>query len=137
MDKQALLEQVYEESFNDELEKISDEVKIPEGGLKPGLLINDLTRLMTDEDAKRVKKNKNVFLRSGPGLIPGALVGAVTGNTLHSLLSKSYKLKRPYGAIAGGALLPLIAMIGSKAGLYDKQALSAAKKMVQDTKKEK
>ena len=117
-----MFEEIYQDAFEDELEKIAGKVKIPEGGLKPGLLVNDLTQLMTPEDAVKVKKNVNVFKRTGPGLLPTALVGAAAA-------APWFRLK---GALAGGVLLPALTYYLSRTGKYDKSALEAAKKLVEE-----
>ena len=143
MNKQAFLKETYDSAFKDELEKIADEVRIPEGGIKPGLLINDLTQLMTPEDAKIVKEKKNVFMRSGPGLIPMSLVGAFTGaNITHTVdlmkgrPSKGIGYIKSKPALIGAAALPALAYSLARLGVYDKSSLKNARKLVSEVTSE-
>ena len=142
MNKKEFLEETYNSAFEDEFNKLAGEVKIPEGGLRPGLF-NDLTQVMTPEDAKRVKEKKNVFMRSGPGpdLLTGSLVGAFTGGNIQNFYdmlkgreSKSFKYLKSKPALIGAATLPALMYSLSRFGVYDKQALKAAKKLVEETK---
>src|SRR5215204_283200 len=54
-------------------------VVIPPGGIKPGIFMNDLTQLMTDEDAALVRQHLPWHQRSGPGLLPVGLIGCLVG----------------------------------------------------------
>jgi hypothetical protein len=128
-------------------EKRASNVSIPEGGLRPGLLMNDLTQVMTPEDAQLVRDRLPFYERSGPGILPAAAIGAATGGLLgHSTgelvdLVKDMKTSTPsyatgkkllpVGAVAGGLLFPAINYYGSKSGKYDQQALEAARDAIQ------
>jgi len=145
MNKQAYLENVYNSAFNDEFKKIAGEVKIPEGGLRMGLIASDLTKLMTPEDAKRVKKKKSVFWFS-PGLLPSAAIGAMSGGSIHWGLSDLRRMIKnrpmsnsilPYkakGAIIGAIGLPTLLYGLTRSGISNKQALKYAKKLVDETR---
>jgi len=141
MNKKAYLEETYRSAFEDELEKLSGEVKIPEGGLRPGLLIKDLTQVMTPEDASRIKKERNVFMRSGPGLIPGAVVGAFTGGNIANFYdiikgreTKGFKYLKSKPALIGAVAIPSLMYGLSRMGAYDKQTLKAAKKLIEKSR---
>ena len=109
------------------IKKTAGEVKIPEGGLRPGFLINDLTQLMTLEDSKKVKEKKGVFSRSGPGIGIMGLVGAATGSAIGGMHGSRLK-----GALIGGALMPSLLYGLTRSGKYDMQALKAAEKLVEE-----
>jgi len=139
MNKQAFLEETYNSAFEDELEKISGEVKIPKGGLKPGLLINDMTQVMTPEDAKMIKEKKNVFMRSGPGILPSSLSGYFAGGSIANLVdifkgkpSKGFKYLKSKPALAGALALPTLLYSLSRLGAYDKGVLRNAKKLIDE-----
>jgi hypothetical protein len=108
-------------------EKRASDVSIPEGGLRPGLLMNDLTQVMTPEDAQLVRDRLPFYERSGPGLLPVAAIGAGSG----ALLGHSR------GAVAGGLLLPAIAYYGSASGKYDQQALQAARAAIEKAREKR
>jgi len=125
------------------IEKKAAQVKIPEGGLRLGLLTNDLTQVMTAEDAKKVKENLSVLKRSGPGVLPMAATGAISGGLLHAAISDLINPTQKYvpmklkGAIAGAALLGGVPYVLSRMGLYDKQALGSAKKLIDKSMEKK
>lgn len=106
-------------------------VKIPPGGLKPGFWKNDLTQLMTEEDAELVRKHLPFHKRSGPGLFPmficGAILGACFGFYVHHII---------LGLLIGGAILSLLSFLASTSGRFDKQALKAARQAVEKVRRE-
>jgi len=137
MNKQSALQQIREEAFWDEMEKVAGDVQIPSGGLRSGWFGNDLTQTMNEEDAKKVKSKFNFFQRTGPGIVPSSVVGAISGGAIHGV-ARAIKTRSmshsPYGlrgALIGAAVGPAWNIIATKAGLYDKQALKAAKKLVE------
>jgi hypothetical protein len=125
--------------FADELEKLAEAepiVRIPEGGLRPGLLMNDLTQVMTPEDAALVRKNLPFYQRSGPGLLPTAIAGASGGYSLGYLagneLLPAARRKLSLGtAGALGSVFPLVNYLAAKTGRAEKQALNAAKTAIE------
>src|SRR5271157_5398565 len=126
-------------SFYNELNKLADEVQIPKGGLKSGLLMNDLTQLMSTKDAERIKSKLPFYKRSGPGIIPSAIGGAIGGSSIHGLIRELIKKGPKHGptpglkgAIIGGISAPVLNYITMKSGLYNKQALKAANKLVKE-----
>jgi len=132
-----ILQSIYENAFKDEMNKIAAEVAIPPGGLKPGLWMNDITQVMTDEDAKKVKEKYPWYKRSGPGLIPASVVGAFgasgLANVAKAIKLRSWNVRTPplnKAAIVGAIALPLIGGAATRLGLYDKSTLSSAKKLV-------
>ena len=126
-------------AFNNELNKIADEVQIPKGGLKSGLLMNDLTQLMSTKDSERIKSKLPFYKRSGPGIIPSTIFGAIGGSSIHGIIRELIKKGPKYGptpglkgAIIGGISAPVLNYITMKSGLYNKQALKAANKLVKE-----
>jgi hypothetical protein len=127
-------------------EKRASDVSIPEKGLRPGLLMNDLAQVMTPEDAQLVREKLPFYERSGPGLLPLSVIGASSGALLgHSLgeaidLTKDMKTGtpayvtgkklRPVGAVVGGALFPAAAYLATTSGKYDQQTLQAAREAI-------
>lgn len=114
-------------AFYDELEKIAkDRVNIPKGGLKSGLLMNDITQVMTDEDARKVRDGLPFYKRSGPGLLPMSAIAAMSGASFGYSLGTPIKKSLIRYAVPAAVILPLLGYILTKSGKYDKQALSAA-----------
>ena len=117
------------------IEKLAGEVKIPKGGLKPGLMYNDLTQVMTKKDAEKVRKKYDISKRSGPGLLrysaAGGTFGAAIVPMVKSLISgKSTAATGIKGAIAGAILAPLIVGGLTRFGAYDEEAIKSAKQLV-------
>ena len=125
-------------------------VSIPHGGLRLGLFGNDLTQVMTKEDAEFVKKHVPYFKRTGPGLLPTAAIGAVIGankdniaNFLESFsesgsLEKAIKIPIKFssrGAVLGGIGIPAIAYALTRMGKYNKQTLKNAPILIDKAKK--
>lgn len=115
------------------------EPKIPQGGLRPGLWTNDITQTLSPDDAARVKEKLPFYQRSGPGLVPASVMGAILGghstpflvNEVRDLLGKKPLIGRKgkiIGAAAGATLTPALIYALTRSGAYDKQALKAAKK---------
>ena len=104
-------------------------LRVPDGGLKVGLLHNDLTQLMTDEDARLVRTKLAVRERSGPGLLMFALVGLAVGAMWGAIAADATTLL--IGGLVGGLLLPLANYSATRMGLYDRRALQAAEKVIQ------
>jgi hypothetical protein len=127
-------------------EKRASDVSIPEKGLRPGLLMNDLTQVMTPEDAQLVREKLPLYERSGLGLLPlsviGAASGALLGNSLGEAIDLTKDMKtgtpayvtgkklRPVGAVIGGALFPAAAYLATTSGKYDQQTLQAAREAI-------
>jgi hypothetical protein len=127
-------------------EKRASDVSIPEKGLRPGLLMNDLTQVMTPEDAQLVREKLPFYERSGPGLLPLSVIGASSGALLGDSLGEAIDLTkgmktgtpayvtgkklRPVGAVIGGALFPAAAYLATTSGKYDQQALQAAREAI-------
>ena len=143
-DQQAL--QAAREAINKAREKRASDVSIPEKGLRPGLLMNDLTQVMTPEDAQLVREKLPFYERSGPGLLPLSVIGASSGALLGDSLGEAIDLTkgmktgtpayvtgkklRPVGAVIGGALFPAAAYLATTSGKYDQQALQAAREAI-------
>lgn len=85
-------------AFVEGYQKRAAEVGIPLEGLRTGLFGNDLTQVMTPEDAELVRNNINYFQRTSPGVIPSAVSGGVLGNLMSGLT-------RPFGPTSGRAKL--------------------------------
>ena len=58
------------------------DVRIPDGGFKPGFFYNDFTQFMTPEDAKLVREHLFFFTRSSPGIFFVAIMGILIGISL-------------------------------------------------------
>ena len=120
--------------------KKASSIKIPKGGLKPGLLMNDLTQTMNSEDAKKVKKNLPFYRRSGPGILPQAAIGALGASSMKNLyhLAKGQEHKfrtiQPKAAAIGAVAQPALWYALMRAGAYDKQALKASKRAIERSK---
>lgn len=112
-------------------------VAIPEGGLKPGLLINDITQVMTPEDAVLVKEKLPWYKRTGPGLLPSSAIGAMGGSALITL-AKAIKNRGMFGVpqvsvpglAVGAVAMPSILYALSRLGRYDRRTLDTARKLV-------
>lgn len=122
--------------------KLAEErVSIPEGGLSLGLLANDLTQVMSPADAAMVREKLPWYRRTGPGIVPMTLVGAAVGTNLPELAStiRHWSLDAPkpsakariISAIANAAILGGLPPVLTRLGVYDKQALIAARKMIE------
>jgi hypothetical protein len=112
-----------ERGFISGFEKTADAVAIPEGGLKAGAWMNDLTQVMTAKDAKLVREKLPFYHRSGPGLAVSTLLGGSVG--------RMWGLP---GAAVGSALGGLLPYYLMRSGKYDKQALEAAKAAIEKAK---
>jgi len=132
--KAELFDQVAAQAFNDELEKIAAGARIPEGGLRTGLLTNDLTQLMDEETAKKVKEKYNAFKRTGPGILPTAGIGAISGSLI-GMGAKGTGRPSGKGALIGLLALPILTEILTRSGRYDKQAVRAADKLIKGLEK--
>jgi len=123
------------------LMKRAGAVSIPKGGLRPGMLMNDLTQVMSKEDAELVREKLPFYKRSGPGLLPAAVIGAQSGaalgSSIHGLINYNAKVfgrGAGIGAAIGGVALPAVAYLMTRAGKYDRGALAAAEKAIETAK---
>jgi hypothetical protein len=98
--------------------------------------MNDLTQVMTPEDAALVRKNLPFYQRSGPGLLPAAIVGASGGYSLGYLagneLPPAARRRLSLGmAGALGSVFPLMNYLAAKTGRSEEQARKAARAVIQ------
>lgn len=132
-------------SWNDYLEKIAEEPAIPEGGLRPGLLMNDLTQTMSPEDAALVRAKLPWYKRSGPGLLPLAALGGLTGGRSVPDIIEAIRQRtldphvsgrtRLIGGLAGVVGLPALAYGLTRAGVFDKSSLTSSSKAIEEAHK--
>jgi hypothetical protein len=124
-------------------EKEAGAPAIPEGGLRPGLLMNDLTQTMGPEDSALVKSKIPWYKRSGPGLLPTAVLGAISGSTAPELLAAVRQRtlsphvsgrSRLVGGLVGGLGMPALVYGLTRSGVYDKGALEASQRAIEKAK---
>jgi hypothetical protein len=125
------------EAYSDEMQKISGEARIPKGGLRTGLWMNDTTQVMSKADAKRVKEKLPWYRRSGPGVIPAVGLGAIFGMSIPNLAAairnrSASGRSRLVGAGLGALLVPLAAHRATRVGKYEEATLDAARKMIRE-----
>jgi hypothetical protein len=112
------------------LRSIVDEgvaARIPVGGLRPGVLINDLTQLLTKEQAILVRRYLPWYRRSGPGLLLAGICGCMVGLFLGRALAGTI-FAEVFGAFSGLFLSVSTMYTMTISGLFDKQALRAAER---------
>ena len=112
-----------------EIQDTQPKLRVPKGGLKVGLLYNDLTQLMTNEDAQFVRARLSVRERSGPGLLPFALAGLAFGVMCGAIEAETTTILM--GGLIGGLVLPLVSYAATRMGFFDCQALRAAGKALE------
>lgn len=103
-------------------------VRIPAGGIMPGLFTNDLTQLMTPEDAALARKHLPFFKRSGPGLLvtglPGCFIGIHLGISYYGIEGALT------GFVIGAAIFMGVPYTMTISGLFDTQAKRAAERAI-------
>jgi|694.fasta_scaffold59091_3 hypothetical protein len=104
------------------------DVSVPTGGLVCGPWINDLTQLMKPEDAAQVRTRLPFWSRSGPGYLTFAVPNGIVAGFILAIC------KDVCTGIVVGLLLAIgiavIPIIGAKLGLFDEQALRAARRAI-------
>ena len=128
-----MFKEAYNTGYNTALEKLAGKVSVPEGGLRTGWLLNDLTQLMSPKDAKLVKEELPWHRRGGPGILPRALGGGI------GLLPLTYALGGSprallYSGLLGAGALSVLPEVLSRSGVYDSRAVAAAKAAIQEAK---
>jgi uncharacterized protein YcfJ len=124
------------------MEKAAGRVAVPEGGLRAGMWMNDLTQVMTPDDAEMVRARLPFHRRSAPGLLPMAALGAASLGMVGRIAGSEFGRKgravgTAAGAILGGVALPALAHALTRSGRYDQQAVEAAKKVIEEAKRRK
>jgi len=103
MNKQAYLEEIYNESFNDELEKVAKPKGVSE--TQWGSFKNETKKY--NEKVKKLQKNAPFLHRSAPGA--GFIGGAATGGAISGAIMR----KSPF---LGGMALPALTIAGGVGG---------------------
>jgi hypothetical protein len=104
------------------------DVSIPKGGLVCGPWINDLTQLMKPEDAALVRARLPVWSRSGPGYLTFAVPNGIVAGFILAICKDVCT-----GVVVGLLLamgIAVIPIIGANLGLFDEQALRAARRAI-------
>ena len=120
------------------LPKIQDnapKVTIPSGGLKVGLFKNDLTQLMSADDADLVRRRLPINQRSGPGALPLAVCGLLVG-CMWPLLADGTLFDASIGAVVGAVATSVLFVTATRLGMFNRQAIKAATAAIQRARKD-